>query len=126
MPAGVAPLRCAQPVLVGVLSGSTIRPRALVGHDPGTERRPWPPTRRLRHEPAWRLAARQPASAALRLRTIMPKTIRLFGVPMDLGQRRRGVDMGPSALRYAGLDQRLRSLGYEVIDNGNLNVPLPE
>jgi arginase len=56
----------------------------------------------------------------------MYKTIRLFGVPMDLGQRRRGVDMGPSALRYAGLDQRLRALGHEVIDNGNLSVPLPE
>jgi arginase len=56
----------------------------------------------------------------------MHKTIRLFGVPMDLGQRRRGVDMGPSALRYAGLDQRLRDLGYEVADNGDLRVPLPE
>lgn len=56
----------------------------------------------------------------------MNKTIRIFGVPMDLGQLRRGVDMGPSALRYAGLDQRLRRLGYTVLDNGNLNVPLPE
>ncbi len=56
----------------------------------------------------------------------MTKTIRIFGVPMDLGQRRRGVDMGPSALRYAGLDQRLRALGYTVIDSGNLSVPLPE
>lgn len=45
---------------------------------------------------------------------------------MDLGQTRRGVDMGPSALRYAGLNQRLRALGHTVIDNGNLNVPLPE
>jgi arginase len=45
---------------------------------------------------------------------------------MDLGQQRRGVDMGPSALRYAGLDQRLRALGYNVVDNGNLSVPLPE
>jgi arginase len=56
----------------------------------------------------------------------MTKTIRIFGVPMDLGQRRRGVDMGPSAVRYAGLDQRLRSLGHTVLDNGNLLVPLPE
>lgn len=56
----------------------------------------------------------------------MTKTLRIFGVPMDLGQRRRGVDMGPSALRYAGLDQRLRALGHNVIDSGNLNVPLPE
>ena len=37
----------------------------------------------------------------------MNKTIRVFGVPMDLGQQRRGVDMGPSALRYAGLQQSL-------------------
>ena len=54
------------------------------------------------------------------------QTFRIFGVPMDLGQRRRGVDMGPSALRYAGLDSRLRALGHTVIDNGNLIVPLPE
>jgi arginase len=56
----------------------------------------------------------------------IPRTIRVFGVPMDLGQRRRGVDMGPSALRYAGLDDRLRALGHNVHDNGNLPVPLPE
>jgi len=55
-----------------------------------------------------------------------PRNIQVFGVPMDLGQRRRGVDMGPSALRYAGLDQQLRALGHLVTDNGNLNVPLPE
>jgi len=45
---------------------------------------------------------------------------------MDLGQRRRGVDMGPSAVRYAGLHSRLRALGYTVRDNGDLLVPLPE
>jgi arginase len=56
----------------------------------------------------------------------MKNTVRIFGVPMDLGQRRRGVDMGPSAVRYAGLDSRLRGLGYAVLDNGNLPVPLPE
>ncbi len=56
----------------------------------------------------------------------MNKAIRIFGVPMDLGQRRRGVDMGPSAVRYAGLDTRLRALGYQVVDNGNLHVPLAE
>ncbi|MGH2522034.1 MAG: arginase, partial [Anaerolineales bacterium] len=56
----------------------------------------------------------------------MSRTIHIFGVPMDLGQRRRGVDMGPSALRYAGLDNRLRALGHTVVDNGNLSVPLPE
>jgi arginase len=56
----------------------------------------------------------------------MTKNIRIFGVPMDLGQRRRGVDMGPSALRYAGLHPILRGLGHEVNDSGNLAVPLPE
>ena len=54
------------------------------------------------------------------------RNFRIFGVPMDLGQRRRGVDMGPSALRYAGLDDQLRALGHSVTDNGNLPVPLPE
>src|SRR5437763_8388271 len=56
----------------------------------------------------------------------MNKLINIFGVPMHLGQRRRGVDMGPSAVRYAGLGERLRALGYQVVDAGNLNVPLPE
>ncbi|MBM4424388.1 MAG: arginase [Chloroflexi bacterium] len=56
----------------------------------------------------------------------MNRNIRIFGVPMDLGQRRRGVDMGPSALRYAGLDSQLRALGHTVNDNGDLIVPLPE
>ncbi len=52
--------------------------------------------------------------------------IRVIGVPMDLGQNRRGVDMGPSAIRSAGLDARLRRLGYKVHDEGNINVPDPE
>lgn len=56
----------------------------------------------------------------------MTKDIRIFGVPMDLGQRRRGVDMGPSALRYAGLNGALRDMGHTVLDSGNLDVPLPE
>ena len=45
---------------------------------------------------------------------------------MDLGQQRRGVDMGPSALRYAGMQAHLEHLGYEVYDEGNINVPVPE
>ncbi len=53
-------------------------------------------------------------------------TIRIFGVPMDLGQQRRGVDMGPSAVRYAGLQERLRGLGYAVTDHGNIAVPVVE
>src|SRR5579871_337463 len=52
--------------------------------------------------------------------------IRIFGVPMDLGQQRRGVDMGPSALRYAGLQSRLERLGLEVSDGGNVPVPVVE
>ena len=52
--------------------------------------------------------------------------IRIVGVPMDLGQSRRGVDMGPSALRYAGLQARLEGLGYTVYDEGNIPVPNPE
>jgi arginase len=50
----------------------------------------------------------------------------IIGVPMDLGQRRRGVDMGPSVIRYAGLHQQLRALGHTITDSGNLQVPLPE
>ena len=53
-------------------------------------------------------------------------TIRIIGVPMDLGQARRGVDMGPYALRYAGLGEALTTLGYTVVDGGNIPVPGPE
>lgn len=45
---------------------------------------------------------------------------------MDLGQSRRGVDMGPSAIRYANLQARLERLGHTVLDEGNLAVPNPE
>ncbi|NET73073.1 MAG: arginase [Sphaerospermopsis sp. SIO1G2] len=54
------------------------------------------------------------------------KNIHLLGIPMDLGQNRRGVDMGPSALRYAGLQPELERLGHDVHDAGNLTVPGPE
>ncbi|MCA9944619.1 MAG: arginase [Anaerolineales bacterium] len=54
------------------------------------------------------------------------KNIRIIGVPMDLGQNRRGVDMGPSAARYAGLQARLEQLGHAVFDEGNIPVPNPE
>lgn len=54
------------------------------------------------------------------------KKIRIIGVPMDLGQSRRGVDMGPSAVRYAGLQNRLARLGHTVFDEGNISVPNPE
>lgn len=52
--------------------------------------------------------------------------IHLIGVPLDLGANRRGVDMGPSALRYAGLQSALVNLGHTVHDMGNLIVPGPE
>jgi arginase len=51
-------------------------------------------------------------------------SIRIIGVPVDLGQSHRGVDMGPSAIRYAGLLSRLRELGYTVKDEGNIQVPV--
>lgn len=51
----------------------------------------------------------------------------IVGVPMDLGASRRGVDMGPSAVRYARLHERLQALGIrEVVDHGNLYVPILE
>ena len=58
--------------------------------------------------------------------TITPKKIRVIGVPLDLGQSRRGVDMGPSAVRVAGLEARLEELGHVVEDAGNITVALPE
>jgi arginase len=57
---------------------------------------------------------------------VMPKTqpcIGLIGVPMDLGTHLRGVDMGPSALRVAGVNAKLVALGYRVHDRGNVSVP---
>ena len=57
---------------------------------------------------------------------IVPKRIRILGVPLDLGQARRGVDMGPSAVRVAGLEARLEALGHVVEDGGNIAVAIPE
>jgi arginase len=50
--------------------------------------------------------------------------IRIIGIPTDLGQSLRGVDMGPAAVRYAGLATQLRKLGYPVEDAGNISVPV--
>lgn len=50
------------------------------------------------------------------------KTISIIGVPMDLGQARRGVDMGPSAIRYAGVVERLEELNYEINDLGDIKI----
>jgi len=57
---------------------------------------------------------------------ITPKKIRVIGVPLDLGQSRRGVDMGPSAVRVAGLEARLEQLGHVVEDAGNITVAIAE
>jgi len=56
----------------------------------------------------------------------MAEKIRIIGVPMDLGASRRGVDMGPSALRVAGLQTKLKQLGRQVEDEGNVAVPQAE
>ncbi len=56
----------------------------------------------------------------------MTRKIKIIGVPLDLGQGRRGVDMGPSALRVAGLNARVRALGCQVEDAGNVPVTIAE
>lgn len=50
----------------------------------------------------------------------------ILGAPMDLGTTRRGVDMGPSAVRYSGLDERLDKLGLDVVDYGDVAAEMPE
>jgi arginase len=57
---------------------------------------------------------------------VAAKEIAIIGATLDLGQGRRGVDMGPSAIRYAGLEERLSSLGYDVRDHGNVETAVPE
>ncbi len=52
--------------------------------------------------------------------------IDIIGIPIDLGADRRGVDMGPSAIRYAHLQKKLEALGYIVEDKGNIEVPIAE
>ncbi len=54
------------------------------------------------------------------------RTVAVIGAALDLGQGRRGVDMGPSAIRYAGLADRLALLGYRVHDRGNVVAAEPE
>jgi arginase len=53
-------------------------------------------------------------------------SVHIIGVPLDLGGNRRGVDMGPSAFRIAGLGDRLAALGYTIVDKGDLAAPIPE
>ncbi len=54
------------------------------------------------------------------------KVVNIIGFPMDLGAGRRGVDMGPSALRIAGLEDSLRELGYTVNDSGDVHIQIME
>ena len=54
------------------------------------------------------------------------RRIRVLGVPLDMGASRRGVDMGPSAMRVAGLEARLEALGHQVTDGGNILVEIAE
>jgi arginase len=56
----------------------------------------------------------------------MKKKVKIIGVPMDLGAGRRGVDMGPSAIRIAGLNQAIARVGFHVEDAGNIHVRTPE
>jgi len=56
----------------------------------------------------------------------LKRNVRLLGVPLDMGAGRRGVDMGASALRLAGLERALKQLGHTVEDSGNIDIPVPE
>lgn len=55
-----------------------------------------------------------------------PRLVHVIGVPLDLGGGRRGVDMGPSAVRIAGIGERLSGMGLRVVDRGDLDTPIPE
>ena len=58
--------------------------------------------------------------------TVAKRKVAILGAPLDLGAARRGVDMGPSAIRYAGLAEHLGSLGLDVTDLGNVGAEIPE
>src|SRR5438270_8002106 len=74
------------------------------------------------------ITSKQEASATSNVTysNIIPRKIRVIGIPLDLGQSRRGVDMGASAVRVAGLEARLEALGHVVEDAGNISVAIPE
>src|SRR5271169_2442784 len=69
-------------------------------------------------------STRRPAFTGVQ--SLPPRRIKIIGVPLDLGAARRGVDMGPSAVRVAGLEARLEALGHEVNDGGNIPVAIAE
>ena len=58
--------------------------------------------------------------------TTAPRPVAVIGAGLDLGAGRRGVDMGPSAIRYAGLEARLAAIGRDVTDAGDIHSPVPE
>jgi len=60
------------------------------------------------------------------MKSITKENVSIIGFPMDLGADRRGVDMGPSALRIAGLQTKLEGLGYKVQDNGDIKIEIME
>src|SRR4030065_2049546 len=60
------------------------------------------------------------------MQSIPKENVSIIGFPMDLGADRRGVDMGPSALRIAGLPERLQNLGYKIIDDGDIIIQIKE
>ncbi|MGE0144082.1 MAG: arginase [Planctomycetota bacterium] len=62
----------------------------------------------------------------MKMRGPLSRKVRIIGVPMDLGADRRGVDMGPSGIRIAGAADALRRLGFQVIDDGDVTIPVPE
>ena len=66
------------------------------------------------------------STTSVPLKNLVSRKIRVIGVPLDLGQSRRGVDMGPSAVRVAGLEARLEAIGHKVEDAGNVAVAIPE
>jgi arginase len=65
-------------------------------------------------------------AAASGTQALPTRHIRVIGVPLDMGASRRGVDMGPSAMRVAGLEARLEALGHQVNDSGNIRVEIAE
>jgi len=67
-----------------------------------------------------------PIKLKKQMKSIPKENVSIIGFPMDLGADRRGVDMGPSALRIAGLQSKLESLGYKVIDNGDIKIEIME
>src|SRR5258707_3849137 len=77
-------------------------------------------------EPTTVATKSESASRPVVASNIVPKKVMILGVPLDLGQSRRGVDMGPSAVRVAGLEARLEAIGHDVEDGGNVAVAIAE